>query len=741
MVCAALTVCLNSSTALAQAPANASPDLQQIVKLTQAQISDEVIVSFIKNSGKTYNLTSDDILYLNSQHVSQPVIAALLQSKAAATPPAAPPDQSVPPPTVQTPSTPPPDVAPAPPPETAPAAPPPPAPPPGLSDNFAGEPTLNSGLWTPQSDLLRNLAAINGAISVMPALSFGPWGMQMSGTSGPGQFMALQSTAAYPAPFTLDATVSGVTEIAVPFEVYLVSSDMRQWINVTGYLGGHERPAGQIFVEGGRRGFFGGFGIPIGGGESPEHGVWVNYTTSGLPISLLGQRVFEHPLPGVPYHIQISVGGDGMASVSFLDLNGILLGGRSAMPAGTGPYYVVLAARNGPTMANWQSVQVTMPAPPPVAAAPVPETPTLDYFQGQLNAYGTWTTLPELGTVWIPAIASADPFWRPYMTGGHWTYTDAGWFWQSDYPWGDIAFHYGRWVKDARTGGVWAWVPGYNWAPSWVAWRYDEADGVCGWAPLPPEARFEPGVGLYFHGGLAVDVDFGLRPDAFCFVGFDHFWAPDYRAFVIAPERVHLYFAHSIVRNSYHFDHGAVHVEGFGRDRMAVLTHHEIRVQPAHELRHMEEREHAVHRAEEHARIEHEQRVAHQDARNETQRPDHRVDEHPANTHPEDHRALDSRTQPAAHPPVNSRPENHQALDSRTQPVAHPPVNSRPEDHQAFDSRTQPVAHPPVNSRPEDRQTLDSRTQPAAHPPVNSRVPAKPNPQVNRDREKERDSK
>ena len=68
--------------------ANLSPDLQEIVKLAQAHMSDDVILNFIKGSGKSYTLSADDMLYLNSQGVSQAVIAALMQTRSAA--PAAP---------------------------------------------------------------------------------------------------------------------------------------------------------------------------------------------------------------------------------------------------------------------------------------------------------------------------------------------------------------------------------------------------------------------------------------------------------------------------------------------------------------------------------------------------------------------------------------------------------------------------------------------------------------------------
>ena len=81
----------------------------------------------------------------------------------------------------------------------------------------------------------------------------------------------------------------------------------------------------------------------------------------------------------------------------------------------------------------------------------------------------------------------------------------------------------------------WAWAPAYDWAPAWVAWRYADADGYMGWAPLPWEARYEVGVGLTFRGGLALDIDFGLGMDAFVFVGRDHFWEHDYRGYMVGP--------------------------------------------------------------------------------------------------------------------------------------------------------------------------------------------------------------
>jgi hypothetical protein len=269
------------------------------------------------------------------------------------------------------------------------------------------------------------------------------------------------------------------------------------------------------------------------------------------------------------------------------------------MPVGNGPFYVVLADRNGPTFANWHSVELT-PLAPPVAMV-APPTPTFDYFQAQLSPYGHWMDVPDVGSCWVPNEASI-PGWRPYVDAGHWEYTDAGEYWQSDYPWGEIAFHYGRWINDARTGFVWAWAPDYDWAPSWVSWRYADG-GYIGWAPLPWGARFRAGVGLEWHGAVGVDISFGLGADAFVFVGGDHFMDRDYRHVMVDRERAREFYGHSEIHNGYRMDHGRFVADGLGRERLAAVTHHEIVARPAHELRAAEEHHDVAVRAEQHPEV------------------------------------------------------------------------------------------------------------------------------------------
>jgi len=329
-------LCWNGGTAgrAQSAPANQSPQLQEVVKLTQAKMSDDVILQYVKNSGASYNLSADDILYLNSQGVSQAVISALLASKSSAPAPTAAPVAPIAP--VASPSTPPPVVSP-----------------------------------------------------------------QVS------------------------------------------------------------------------------------------------------------------PYPGAP-----------------------------------------------------------MAAPVPTDA-PVPGSDlTLGYFQAQLSPYGSWVDMPGWGLCWVPSVQASVPDWRPYFNGGHWIYTDDGWTWDSDYPWGQYVFHYGRWFRDARYG--WIWRPGYNWGPAWVSWRHAESDGFVGWAPLPPDVRFEAGVGLMWNGHVAVDTDFGLAPDMYVFIPFGDFWLNDYVAFRAPLWRVPVLFRGSILVNHFGFVGGRFFFGGFARDRMAFYSHHDI---------------------------------------------------------------------------------------------------------------------------------------------------------------------
>jgi hypothetical protein len=140
---------------------------------------------------------------------------------------------------------------------------------------------------------------------------------------------------------------------------------------------------------------------------------------------------------------------------------------------------------------------------------------SFEFFFDNLSPYGEWIEVDGYGTCWVPS--GMDENWAPY-TDGYWTYTDAGWTWVSYEDFGDIVYHYGRWVRVVDTG--WCWVPDYEWGPAWVSWR--QTDEHIGWAPLPPEARWNTTVGF----SVWVDDYYDIGPAYYNFCPIVDFGAP-----------------------------------------------------------------------------------------------------------------------------------------------------------------------------------------------------------------------
>lgn len=149
-------------------------------------------------------------------------------------------------------------------------------------------------------------------------------------------------------------------------------------------------------------------------------------------------------------------------------------------------------------------------------------TVDIDYFYDALSPYGDWVQVEGYGYCFQPFVTVDDPEWRPY-TDGQWAYTDAGWTWVSNEDFGWATYHYGRWMK---AGTVWLWVPGDEWAPAWVSWR--SSPEYVGWAPLPPEAVWQPDVGF----SVAVDTTYDIGPAYYSFVAIRYFGAPRLRTYV-----------------------------------------------------------------------------------------------------------------------------------------------------------------------------------------------------------------
>ena len=219
------------------------------------------------------------------------------------------------------------------------------------------------------------------------------------------------------------------------------------------------------------------------------------------------------------------------------------------------------------------------------AQAPSPASPetNFNYFHDQLAPYGSWVEVPVYGWCWRPDTAYAvNPSWQPYCDFGHWVYTDSGWYWQSDYRWGEIAFHYGRWYLDASYG--WLWVPDYTWGPSWVCWR--QAEGYCGWAPLPPGAVFVAGAWEYRGRRVAADFDFGLHEGNFTFVAYDHFRDNDFHRYVLPRDRVAVVYKNTTIINNYRVVNNTIVNEGMGRERIERATGQKVEVVRTQEIQH-----------------------------------------------------------------------------------------------------------------------------------------------------------
>jgi hypothetical protein len=135
------------------------------------------------------------------------------------------------------------------------------------------------------------------------------------------------------------------------------------------------------------------------------------------------------------------------------------------------------------------------------------ETVSMNFFYDNLDSYGTWREVGDYGYCWQPRDVADD--WRPYSEG-RWVYTDAGWTWDSEEPFGWAVYHYGRWANVDRYG--WIWVPGTEWGPGWVSWRHSPR--YVGWAPLPPEAFFLHSIGF----SIWVDHYFNIGPGNYRFI-------------------------------------------------------------------------------------------------------------------------------------------------------------------------------------------------------------------------------
>jgi hypothetical protein len=198
----------------------------------------------------------------------------------------------------------------------------------------------------------------------------------------------------------------------------------------------------------------------------------------------------------------------------------------------------------------------TAAAPPAQAGVDV----SFGFFYSNLHPHGSWLVSANYGRVWRPAIHA--PGWHPYYDG-YWVYTDLGWSWVSDYPWGGIAYHYGTWAWDPIYG--WVWVPGYVWAPSWVVFR--TGPDYIGWAPVP--VGYSIGVGVRLT---------NYRHDHYVFLPSRDFLVRGVRGRALPPARVKTIIHRTTVVNNIRIENNVV--VNRGPDVRIIERAHGARIKP-----------------------------------------------------------------------------------------------------------------------------------------------------------------
>jgi len=226
----------------------------------------------------------------------------------------------------------------------------------------------------------------------------------------------------------------------------------------------------------------------------------------------------------------------------------------------------------------------------PLLVAPPPENVDISMFYDVLSPYGSWLNVDGVW-YWQPTAMVIDRSWQPYCQRGYWVYTDCGWMWRSAYSWGWAPFHYGRWTRHPRHG--WIWQPDTTWGPAWVSWRH--SDATIGWAPLPPSAQYQMGIGFLFHGSRAGDdFEFGLKSRHFTFVPVAQFCQPaPMRHRLPQVEVSRVYKTTTVIQNNYIYNDNRVINSGPEITHIQNVTHQSIKqvkvldlnIQPGHPLR------------------------------------------------------------------------------------------------------------------------------------------------------------
>jgi hypothetical protein len=346
--------------------------------------------------------------------------------------------------------------------------------------------------------------------------------------------------------------------------------------------------------------------------------------------------------------------------------------------------------------------------------APGASVDSVDVFYDQLSQYGFWVEDPMLGRVFIPDV----PDYVPY-TQGYWQYTNLGFVWVSDEPFGWATSHYGRWAF-SNVYNRWAWLPDTTWGPAWVEWRQYGDD--FGWAPLPPE--------VVINSGYEVPI-FSWR-----FASGQHLFDRDLRRYYVPRDRIVEIQRESRPLETY---------RNVGRQRVVVgpsatvLRERNITVKPAqvdvHKIGRMTPTEVTA------ARTRAEQRkpmIEQQNRKRVESNAQVREAQHKAATMPKNPRVEQRPAQPQPPARVEPKPGERRVEPPKTGPQTTPPARVEPKretpaqpapKREAPPARVEPPKAPPaVEPKREAPARVEPKPEPKQAPAPRSEPPARAEP-------------
>ena len=249
-------------------------------------------------------------------------------------------------------------------------------------DNFRLDTALNTALWQTDSPLIGSAASAFASTLEPAQLSFDSQGMEMTGVNGYFQIAGIQSVQQLTPPFTVHVGVMGTAAVGNPFVLGLASTDLSQYMLLSGNLNS----------------------------ANNYYGMWIASSADSAFGTSLGAQLQPPTLASLDseYSLVVNVDQSGDATVTGETATGTLFGASGSLHIGTGPFYLLLLQREGlpalaagPNAAYWNSVSVADSGGYRGSANPSPAITTISPASALVGAAGQNVTIT--GTGFVPS--------------------------------------------------------------------------------------------------------------------------------------------------------------------------------------------------------------------------------------------------------------------------------------------------------------------------------------------------